>query len=63
MNDIKTVFPSLGSGYQSMPRNLSWTKKGPGRRHSKLPKKIVEAIAAARAKGAVINPNEIVIKR
>lgn len=61
MNTLKSIWPSLGEGCETRPRNLSWTKRGPGRRHSKLPKKIVEAINAARAKGAVIDPNEIII--
>ncbi len=61
MNALKSIWPSLGEGRQSFPRNLSWTKRGPGRRHSKLPKKNVEAINAARAKGAVIDPNEVVV--
>lgn len=61
MNDLKMIWPSLGQGCASFPRNLSWTKKGPGRRHSILPKKIVGAINKARADGAIINPKDIVI--
>ena len=30
------IFPSLGAGVTSRPRNLSWTKAGPGRRHNHL---------------------------
>jgi hypothetical protein len=30
------IFPSLGSGSISRPRGLSWTKRGPGRRHNHL---------------------------
>ena len=60
MNAIKSIWPTLGDGYTTFPRNLSWTKKGPGRRHSKLPKKVVEAINKARADGALIDPNELV---
>lgn len=60
MNHLKKIWPTLGDGGHSFPRNLSWTKRGPGRRHSILPKKLVEAIAAARAKGAVINPKDFI---
>lgn len=63
MNDLKSIWPTLGQGAASFPRNLSWTKKGPGRRHSVLPKKLVDLINQARTKGAVINPKEIILKK
>ena len=63
MSILRSIWPSLGAGTQAFPRNLSWTKKGPGRRHSILPKKLVDAITRGRADGAVINPKDIVIKR
>jgi len=63
MGELKSIWPTLGDGHASFPRNLSWTKKGPGRRHSKLTKKLVQAINKLRAEGAVIDPNEIVMAR
>ena len=63
MNDLKMIWPGLGSGHATFPRNLSWTKKGPGRRHSQLPKKLIEAINKARSQGAVVNPKEIVLQK
>jgi hypothetical protein len=39
MSDLKMIWPTLGDGYQGFPRNLSWTKKGSGRRHNHLSKK------------------------
>ncbi len=38
MNDLKLIWPTLGDGRASFPRNLSWTKRGPGRRHNLLTK-------------------------
>ena len=39
MNNLKSIWPTLGDGYQGYPRNLSWTKKGSGRRHNHLSKR------------------------
>ncbi len=36
MQLLLALFPSLGAGRQNHPRDLSWTKKGPGRRHNEL---------------------------
>ena len=33
---IRDLFPTIGMGRDSLPRNLSWTKRGPGRRHNHL---------------------------
>jgi hypothetical protein len=60
--NLKSIWLTLGDGHQSFPRNLSWTRKGPGRRHSKLSKRLVEAINKARIDGAVIDPNDIIKK-
>jgi hypothetical protein len=50
---------NANTGRGTPKRRLTWTKKGPGRRHSKLPKKVVEAINQMRMKGAVIDPTNI----
>ena len=40
METLLKIWPSLGQGYvvAHTPRNLSYTKKGPGRRHNKKAK-------------------------
>lgn len=44
MNDLLFIWPSLGAGKSSFPRNLSWTKSGPGRRHNKRSKAQMHAV-------------------
>ena len=60
MNHLLDIWPSLGAGHQKTTRNLSWTKKGPGRRHSKLTKRLVEAVNKARAQGLTVDPTTLV---
>lgn len=60
MNHLLDIWPSLGRGHQKTTRNLSWTKSGPGRRHSKLRKRVVEAIIKARSQGFTVDPTTLV---
>ena len=59
MNNLKMIWPTLGQGVASFPRNLSWTKKGPGRRHSILPKKMTQLVEMFRNNGVKVNPKEL----
>lgn len=34
--DIKSLFPTLGKGWNKTLKNASYTKKGPGRRHKTM---------------------------
>lgn len=36
MNYLKSIWPTLGDGRVSFPRNKHWTKSGPGRTHNHL---------------------------
>lgn len=46
MNFLKMIWPTLGEKSQKIDgKNLSWTKKGPGRKHNHLTKAQVEAKA------------------
>ena len=60
MNALLAIWPTLGQGHAKFPRNVSWTKKGQGRRRAELDKKMTNVVDLLRNNGMKINPKDLV---